>query len=79
MRTHREIVKQFGPSKLFHALVAAGRGLASNTPQRWAERDRIPGEWWTDVIAAGAATMEELQATQRPRKRPEAKAQQDAA
>lgn len=79
MRTHQKIVTDFGASKLFHAIVAQGRGLAPNTPQRWAERDRIPGEWWGDVVAAGAATLEELQTSHRPRKRSPAKASQVAA
>lgn len=78
MRSHQTIVTEIGASKLYQALAALGRELAPNTPQRWAERDRIPNDWWPDLIAMGATTIEELQATRRPRKR-RAPAHQQAA
>lgn len=79
MRSHQDIVTSFGASKLAHALKELGREIATNTPQRWGERDRIPSEWWDDLVAVGAATFDELRATHRPRKRPEPVTAQDAA
>lgn len=70
MRTHEQIVRDRGATRLFSDLQALGRGLAPNTPQRWAERNRIPADWWADVVQVGAATMDELTAAARPRKRP---------
>jgi len=69
MRSHAEIVKQFGATAMFHALIKRGHVLAAHTPKRWADRDRIPAEWWSDLVAIKAATLTELQASARPRKR----------
>jgi hypothetical protein len=79
MRSHQTIVTDFGASKMHRALKELGRELAIGTPQRWAERDRIPAEWWPDVVIIGAASREELLASQRPRKRPEPKDRAKAA
>lgn len=31
-----------------------------STPQRWVDRDSIPGEYWSTLVAMGVATLEEL-------------------
>lgn len=72
MRSHMQIVTDFGASKLAHALRDLGRDIAVNTPQRWGERDRIPMDWWADLEALGASTFAELKEGARPRKRPAA-------
>lgn len=60
MRTHTQIVKAVGASELAHQLRARGIAIALNTPQRWAERDSIPAQYWPDVVAIGAASLNEL-------------------
>ena len=69
MRSHETIVTEFGASKLYRALLDLGREISPSTPQRWADRDRIPVEWWADLVAVDATTHAELRATARPRKR----------
>lgn len=49
--------------------------LAINTPRRWLERDRIPAEYFGDIVDLGVATDEELREGLRPRKRPERRAE----
>lgn len=71
MRCHRQIVTDFGASALGHALKARGVHLATNTPQRWAERDSVPAQYWPHLEAIGAASIDELMTMARPRKRPE--------
>ena len=75
MRSHEQIVKDHGPSKLAHDLRARGHMLAINTPRRWLERDRIPAEYFPDIVDLGVATDEELREGLRPRKRPERRAE----
>jgi hypothetical protein len=71
MRTHSEIVREFGALKLAGELNRVGVELSSSTPQRWADRDRIPTEYWDALIELKIATRDELFAAHRPRKRPE--------
>lgn len=79
MRTHRQIVKAYGASALQRALKENGVSLALSTPQRWAERDSIPGEYWQPIADLGAATLEELSAAAAARKATPAPEQRSAA
>lgn len=63
MRTHQDIVREYGALKLGRALVAAGVDIKPSSPQRWADRNSIPGEYWSPIVALGASTLEELAET----------------
>ena len=72
MTTHQQIIQTAGAAAIRDML-----GLESvHTVRSWAQRNRIPAEWWPDLASAGVATMDELRAAARPRKnagrRPEA-------
>lgn len=60
MRTHSQIVKDHGASKLVRDLAAIGVDVAQSTPQRWAERNSIPGDYWKHLIRLEVATPDEL-------------------
>lgn len=60
MRTHREIVQTFGASNLARELLARGIEVHQSTPQRWADRDSIPGEYWSMMVELDAASLAEL-------------------
>jgi hypothetical protein len=60
MRSHRAIVQAYGASNLHRDLTGLGVEIAKSTPQRWAERDSVPGEYWALMAQLGAATVEEL-------------------
>jgi|KBSSwiStaDraftv2_1062776.scaffolds.fasta_scaffold748604_3 hypothetical protein len=60
MRSHREIVQSHGAAALARDLATQGVKLSQSTPQRWAERDSIPGEYWRELAALGVASLEEL-------------------
>lgn len=60
MRSHQKIVQDFGASKLGRALVDAGVELRPSSPQRWADRNSIPSEYWAVIVTLGATTLEEL-------------------
>lgn len=59
-RSHRAIVQAYGASNLHRDLTGLGIELHKSTPQRWAERDSIPGEYWEPLTQLRAATLEEL-------------------
>ncbi len=60
MRTHREIVQAHGASALVRDLEAKGITVNPTTPQRWADRDSIPGEYWATLSEMGVAPLSEL-------------------
>lgn len=60
MRSHKAIIQAHGASKLHRDLAGVGIDLHKSTPQRWAERDSIPGEYWEPIARLGIATLEEL-------------------
>lgn len=60
MRNHRQIVTDVGASALVRLLAARGVSVHQSTPQRWAERNSIPGEYWATLTDMGLATLEEL-------------------
>lgn len=60
MRCHRQIVQAFGASALYRALKERGVSVHLSTPQRWSERDSIPGEYWQALADLGVSTLEEL-------------------
>lgn len=60
MRTHRVIIQDVGAGKVHAALLACGIELSPVTPQRWRDRDSIPGEYWRAFADAGFATLDEL-------------------
>lgn len=59
-RTHEEIVRGFGASKMAHALRDRGVLISIGAPQRWAERNSIPSEYWAHLAELGVASLEEL-------------------
>lgn len=60
MRTHREIVQAHGASALVRDLKVQGVEVSQTTPQRWADRDSIPGEYWHTLAQLGVSTLDEL-------------------
>lgn len=70
MRTHSQIIDHRDAPRLANAL-----GVSVHTVRSWKQRGSIPAEYWRGFDAAGVATIEELAASAKPRKR----AQQDAA
>lgn len=60
MRTHQQIVREFGASALGRALRERGVKLRDSTPQRWADRDSIPGGYWNVLHELGVASLAEL-------------------
>jgi hypothetical protein len=43
-------------------LAARNVDVHQSTPQRWADRDSIPGEYWQALVDIGAAELPELAA-----------------
>lgn len=76
MRTHEDIVKAFGASKLAARLPEVGVQVGASTPQRWADRNSIPSQYWSALVSLEAATLPELASAAR---RDQARKQQDAA
>lgn len=77
MRDHAAIVRDYGAQALGRLLSSEGMEVHQSTPQRWADRSSIPGEYWAFLADKGIATLEELAAGAKPRKRseePESKA-----
>ena len=71
MRTHAQIVREYGAQALRNLLVGRGCDLGNpSTTQRWADRDSIPGEYWNAIAEAGIASLEELAAAAAERKWP---------
>ena len=62
MRTHRAIVQEHGAAALGRDLATRGILLTKSAPQRWADRDSIPGEYWAPLADMKVATLEELAA-----------------
>jgi len=62
MRTHQQIVQSYGASALARDLRSAGVDVHQSTPQRWADRNSIPGDYWSALEALEAATLSELAA-----------------
>jgi hypothetical protein len=75
MRSHQKIVRDEGAARLARRLVERGHQLHPGTPQRWADRGSIPGEYWADFAAMGVATLEELAAGAAKRRAPEQSAE----
>lgn len=64
MRTHSEIVAAADCDK-----IAEMREASVHTVRSWGQRNRIPAEHWPAFVQIGAATLEELAASVRPRER----------
>lgn len=62
MRTHQQIVQDHGASALARDLASVGVEVSTSTPQRWAERNSIPGEYWGALEGLKVATLRELAA-----------------
>lgn len=62
MRTHRQIIQKHGASRLVRDLQGVGVRVNVTTPQRWADRDSIPGEYWATLADLEVATLDELAA-----------------
>lgn len=60
MRSHQQIVQEYGASRLGRALVDVGVDLKPTSPQRWADRNSIPSEYWVPMVSLGVATLDEL-------------------
>lgn len=69
MRSHSDIVTTAGVEE-----IARLRGVSVHTARSWVQRDGIPAEHWTGIVAAKHATLAELAeyAAANPRKRPTA-------
>lgn len=75
MATHQEIIQTAGAANIRDIL-----GLESvHTVRSWAQRNRIPAEWWPDLAVAGIATLDELRSSARPRKNASRKPNTEAA
>jgi len=71
MRTHAQIVRDYGAQALRSHLIGRGYDLGNaSTTQRWADRDSIPGEYWNAIADAGIASLDELATAAAGRKRP---------
>jgi hypothetical protein len=66
MRTHQQIIAAAnGPTALARQI-----GLEDAGPvHQWVRNNSIPAHYWTDVVEAGAATLEELAAAAKARGR----------
>ena len=62
MRDHASIVRGHGAQALARLLNAEGFEVHASTPQRWADRNSIPGEYWAIIAEKNIATLEELAA-----------------
>lgn len=62
MRNHSEIVKERGATNLVRDLDGKGVKVSASTPQRWADRNSIPQEYWSVIADLGLSTLEELAA-----------------
>lgn len=49
--------------KLGRALVDAGVDIKPTSPQRWADRNSIPNEYWFAIVELGLTTLDELAAS----------------
>lgn len=62
MRNHSTIVRDYGAQALARLLTHSGIIVSPTTPQRWADRDSIPGEYWQLLVDSNVASLEELAA-----------------
>lgn len=69
MRTHTQIIMSAGDGPAF----AKAIGAPYNRVRQWIPTDSIPAPYWSAVVEAGLATLEEL-ATAAARRRPETQA-----
>ncbi|AYJ85758.1 hypothetical protein D3Y57_06965 [Sphingomonas paeninsulae] len=60
LRSHGEIVREYGAQRLRTLLTEKGFDVSTTTPQRWADRNSIPGDYWNVISNEGIATLEEL-------------------
>jgi hypothetical protein len=60
MRSHRQIVQAYGAAAMARSLKARGFRIGASTPQRWADRNSIPSDYWMSLVELNAATLEEL-------------------
>lgn len=60
MRTHTQIVRDYGVSRLAKDLADDHVPVKYASVARWAERNSIPGTYWHPIAALKAATFEEL-------------------
>lgn len=75
MREHATIIADAGGPQRVHEQL----GLSLHTVRSWVQRKRIPPEYWPVLVEHGAATLDELTQTHRPRKRPESQPHNEAA
>jgi hypothetical protein len=62
MRTHTEIIRAVGATALARGLGDLGMKVHQSTPQRWADRNSIPGQYWAAIASLQIASLEELAA-----------------
>jgi len=63
MRDHATIVRSVGAAALARLLgEQEALQVSASTPQRWADRNSIPGEYWATLSRLGIASLEELAA-----------------
>lgn len=72
MRDHATIVREYGAQALARFLNEHSFEVHGSTPQRWADRNSIPGEYWALMADHQIASLEELAAAaDRRREQPE--------
>jgi hypothetical protein len=69
MKTHQDIVRAYGAAALGRDLNEIGLEIHRTTPQRWADRNSIPGDYWAALETLGVATVQELAASADARQR----------
>lgn len=79
MRSHADIIRQHGASALYRDLTAKGVKVHQTTPQRWADRDSIPGEYWKVMVELGVASLDELATAAAANRAAKAEARSEAA
>lgn len=56
------MIRSHGASALVRDLARLGVQVHQSTPQRWADRDSIPGEYWKAISDLGIASLADLAA-----------------
>jgi len=64
MRSHTDIIAAADCDQL-----ATLRGVSIHTVRSWGQRNSIPSEHWADIVEAKMATLAELVAGVKPRRR----------
>ena len=69
MRNHEQIVRDAGAPGLAERLAEVGIQISQTTPLRWRDRNSIPAEYWPGLVLLEVATIAELAAGAKRRRR----------